>query len=75
MEKNVQTALLMVDWLIDAHQKYAQGLENLVTNWTSEIKDLALLIASNSNTDAKNLEILKAVLLNVKRVEIDQSRH
>ncbi len=44
--KNIKKAIKIADYLIKAHIKNANGMEELVKNWTTESKGLALEIAS-----------------------------
>jgi len=52
----------MADYLIDAHIRNANGIEELVKNWTADPKGLGLEIASVHRDVAKCIEVIKELL-------------
>ena len=62
MKKNITKAIKIADYLIKVHIKNAEGMEELVKNWTTESKGLGLEIASVHRDVAKCIEqIVKAL--------------
>ena len=62
MKRNITKAIKIADYLIEAHIKNANGMEELVKNWTTSSKDLGLGIASVHRDVAKCIEqIVKAL--------------
>jgi len=64
VKRNIAKAIMITDYLIDAHIKNAKGIEDLVKNWSSEKsgKGLALTIASVHRDVASCIEIIQELL-------------
>lgn len=67
MKRNITKAIKIADYLIDIHIKYANGMEELVKNWSADSskgssKGLGLEIASAHRDVAKCIEVIKELL-------------
>lgn len=62
MKRNITRAIKIADYLIDAHIKNANGMEELVKNWTTDSKGLGLEIASVHRDVASCIGIIKELL-------------
>lgn len=62
MKRNIAKAIKVADHLIDAHLKNAKGMEDLVKDWTTDSKGLALEIASVHRDVATCIEFIKELL-------------
>ena len=62
MKKNIIKAIKIADHLINAHIKNANGMEELVKNWSEESKGLGLEIASVHRDVAKCIGVIKELL-------------
>ena len=62
MKRNITKAIKIADYLIVAHIKNADGMEELVKNWTTESKGLGLEIASVHRDVASCIGIIKELL-------------
>lgn len=62
MKRNITKAIKIADYLIDAHIRNANGMEELVKNWTTDSKGLGLEIASVHRDVAKCIEVIKELL-------------
>lgn len=63
MAQNIKKAIKIADYLIVAHIKNADGMEELVKNWTTDSRGLGLEIASVHRDVAKCIEELKKCLI------------
>ena len=63
MKRNITKAIKIADYLIDAHNKNANGIEELVKEWTTDSKGLGLVIASTHRDVASCIDIIKELLL------------
>ena len=62
MKRNIPKAIKIANYLIAAHYKNANGMEELVKDWTTNSKDLGLQIASTHRDVAKCFEVIKELL-------------
>ena len=62
MKRDIPRAIKIADFLIKAHIKNAQGMEDLVKNWKTDTRGLGLEIASVHRDVAKCIEQLKDAL-------------
>ncbi len=62
LKKNITKAVKIADYLIKAHIKNADGMEELAKNWTSDSKGLALEIASVHRDVAVCIDMIKELL-------------
>ncbi len=62
MKKNITKAIKIADFLIDAHNKNATGMEELVKNWSTDSKGLGLTIASVHRDVAICIEQIRELL-------------
>jgi len=66
VKRNITKAIKIADYLIEAHIKNADGIEELVKNWTTDntntTKGLGLEIASVHRDVASCIEIIKELL-------------
>jgi len=60
--KNIKKAIKISDYLIKAHIKNADGMEELVKNWTTDSKGLGLEIASVHRDVAQCIGMIKELL-------------
>lgn len=63
MKKNITKAIKIADYLIDAHIRNANGMEELVKNWTSSSKELGLEIVAVHRSVADCIEMIKELLV------------
>ena len=70
MKRNITKAIKIADYLIVAHIKNADGMEELVKNWTSDSKGLGLEIASVHRDVARCIEMIKELLSEKPKGEI-----
>ena len=68
--KNIKKAIKISDYLIKAHIKNADGMEELVKNWTTNSKDLGLEIATVHRDVAKCIGIIKELLTKPKEKKL-----
>ncbi len=64
MPADIKKAIKIADYLITAHIKNADGMENLVKNWSTDSRGLGLEIASVHRDVASCLEEIKNCLIN-----------
>ena len=69
MKRNVAKAIKIADYLVQAHLKNAKGMEELVKDWTTESKGLALEIASVHRDVASCIEMITELLKEKKIVK------
>lgn len=65
MKKNITKAIYIADYLIDAHNRNAKGVEELVKNWnhkTTGSQELGLEIASVHRSVAVAIGYIKELL-------------
>ena len=62
MKRNITKAIKIADYLIDAHIRNANGMEELVKNWTTDSKGLGFEIASVHRDVAKCIVMIKELL-------------
>ena len=65
MKKNIAKAIKIADYLINAHNKNANGMEELVKNWNKPIlgnQELGLEIASVHRSVAEAIGYIKELL-------------
>ena len=63
MQKNVKTALLITEGLIEAHIKNSKGIRDLVQDWDPQgIKGIGIAIAEVHEDVAKCLFVIKSLL-------------
>ncbi len=62
MKKNITKAIKIADFLIDAHNKNATGMEELVKDWSTDSKGLGLTIASVHRDVAICIEQIRELL-------------
>lgn len=70
MKRDIPKAIKIADYLIAAHIKNANGMEELVKNWTTGSKDLGLEIASVHRDVATCIEMIKTALQPQKEKKI-----
>lgn len=68
VKKNIKKAIKIADYLVHAHIKNADGMENLVKDWTVESKGLGLEIAK------VHREVAECILLIIKELEENPRR-
>ena len=56
LKRNIPKAIKIANYLIAAHYKNADGMEEMVKNWKTDTKDLGLEIASVHRDVAKCIE-------------------
>ena len=60
MKKNIKTAIKIIDFLVESHQKNADGIKKLTRDWNDDgPKGLADTIASTHDDVAKCLLLIK----------------
>ena len=62
MKRNIPKAIKIANYLIAAHYKNADGMEELVKNWRTDTRDLGLEIASVHRDVASCIEQIVAAL-------------
>ena len=62
MKRNIVKAIKISNYLIEAHNRNAAGMENLVKDWTTESKGLGLSIASVHRDVAICIEQIRELL-------------
>jgi len=65
VKKNITKAIYITDYLIEAHNKNAKGIEELVKNWnnkTTKSQELGLEIASVHRAVAVAIGYIKELL-------------
>lgn len=62
MKKDIKTAIIITEGLIEAHLKNSKGIRKLIQDWTSETKELGIVIADVHDTVAKCLIEIKKLL-------------
>ena len=56
VKRNITKAIKIANYLIDAHIKNANGMEEMVKDWKTDTKELGLAIASVHRKVAKGIE-------------------
>jgi hypothetical protein len=59
VKKNIKKAIKILDYLIDAHKRNSNGINNLIKDWNSDARGLGESIASTHEDVAKCLVIVK----------------
>ncbi len=62
VKRNITKAIKIANYLIEAHIKNANGMEEMVKNWTTDSKGLGLEIASVHRDVAKCIGLIKELL-------------
>jgi len=62
VKRNITKAIKIADFLIDAHIKHANDMEELVKDWSRGSKDLGLTIASVHREVALCIDMIKELL-------------